>query len=251
MPRQIITAGVDLQRSTVYTSLNISECFSRTIQGEGKFIGYPSIFLRLQGCVLNCGWCDSKEVWKKGNPFTVDEVIQLFKDHEVLFDLRNGHHLVVTGGSPLIQQNVLAGLFDNIQKEISSLPFIEVETECVIMPIKELIRKISWWNCSPKLANSGIPKKQRYKFDNLELMSKMNNVSFKFVVSNENDMAEIYDDFINPLQLDHKKVILMPEGQTRDELSERYSWLVDIATREGFVVSDRLHITIWNKKTGV
>ncbi|RLA72807.1 MAG: organic radical-activating protein, partial [Epsilonproteobacteria bacterium] len=37
--------------------LNIVEIFY-SIQGEGKFSGYPCTFVRLHGCNLDCSFCD-------------------------------------------------------------------------------------------------------------------------------------------------------------------------------------------------
>ena len=43
----------------------------------------------------------------------------------------------------------------------------------------------------------------------------------------------------------------MPEGQTRDELYKHYEATVNIAAKENVRMCDRLHVTIWNKQTGV
>ncbi|WP_367682381.1 hypothetical protein [Buchnera aphidicola] len=40
----------------------INEIFE-TIQGEGYYIGTPSIFIRFQGCPVGCIWCDTKYTW--------------------------------------------------------------------------------------------------------------------------------------------------------------------------------------------
>src|SRR5713226_6178734 len=40
----------------------IAETFY-SIQGEGATAGLPAIFVRLQGCSVGCGWCDTKYSW--------------------------------------------------------------------------------------------------------------------------------------------------------------------------------------------
>ena len=106
--------------------LDISECFADTIQGE-NFTGVPSIFLRMQYCTLNCVWCDTAEVWRKGNKYSVDEVVKLFKDNGVIERLYDkNHHLVLTGGSPVRQQEGLNELIEKIRdKDLSyHVPFV-------------------------------------------------------------------------------------------------------------------------------
>ena len=44
------------------SSIRVNEVFE-TIQGEATFTGSPSVFLRLQGCPVGCGWCDTKHTW--------------------------------------------------------------------------------------------------------------------------------------------------------------------------------------------
>lgn len=39
--------------------LRVNETFGPTVQGEGKSAGEDVVFLRLSGCNLACGWCDS------------------------------------------------------------------------------------------------------------------------------------------------------------------------------------------------
>ena len=82
-------------------------------------------------------------------------------------------------------------------------------------------------------------------------MSKLDNSWFKFVVSCEEDWQEIQAEFIDTNLISKSQIILMPEGQTREELEKTREMAVNMAVDHGVRFSDRLHVTVWNKKTGV
>ena len=81
--------------------LRVNEIF-QSIQGEGIQIGAPTIFLRLFGCDLRCAWCDSMHAVEGGDyqNITLDDIIQEAESH----DCKN---ICITGGEPLLQQDVL------------------------------------------------------------------------------------------------------------------------------------------------
>lgn len=231
--------------------LKIAEFFSQTIQGEGVTVGVPSAFLRMKDCTLDCVWCDSTEVWRKGNPYTVWEVLDLMDESGLTEDLRNGHHLVLTGGSPLKQQAQLAVLLALFQVRHGFLPYVEVENECMLMPHPQFAQFISQWNNSPKLENSGMKKVLRYKPVVISEMAHLVNSTFKFVISKPEEWDEISKDFLEPGLISRDQVILMPCGASREELNQTRDIAVEIAVREGVMYSDRLHVVIWDLKTGV
>ncbi len=231
--------------------LQIAEVFANSIQGEGIYTGVPATFIRVQGCSLNCIFCDSEEVWRNGNPYSVLEVIKLFKDNGTIKQLMDGQHLVLTGGSPLTQQHALAELVKTIRTLYHFQPFVEIEDECVINPCAEIIAEASIWNHSPKLKSSGSPLKTRYKPELIKQHSIYPNHWFKFVISDEEDWEEINDMFLCKNLILRQQIILMPEGATRKELQKNYKLCIDLACKHGVRVSDRMHINIWNKKVGV
>lgn len=230
--------------------LQIAECFSRTIQGE-NLVGFPATFLRLKNCTLDCIWCDTAEVWRKGNPYSVKELLELFEQNGVLEDLKNGHHLIYTGGSPVKQQEALTELTKLIIDKIGKSPIIEVENECTRMPDPEFASYVGVWNNSPKLANSGMQRDKRIKPEVLKDLAGRANSFWKFVVTSREEWEEIKRDFLEPYNIHKTRVVLMPEGQTRAELLEHYEDVVNLCCEEGLRMTDRLHITIWGKKTGV
>lgn len=230
--------------------LYIAEFFTDTIQGEGVLSGYPAAFLRMKNCTLQCNWCDTLSVWKHGNPYSIDEFLDIIEENDVHKKLET-QHLILTGGSPLLHQSVLVTFINSYIKRFGYKPFIQVENECILPVMPEFDMHVDYWNNSPKTSNSGMKKYIRYKPDILKEMNKKENASFKFVISSEDDWKEIEEDFIKPELLDRHKIILMPEGSTREELQNHYQICVDIALREHLVITDRLQVTFWNLTTSV
>jgi 7-carboxy-7-deazaguanine synthase len=79
----------------------ITEIF-KSIQGEGTRAGLPCVFVRLTGCNLRCGWCDTAYAFHGGTPYRVEEVLDrvrsLAGDGERRISL-----VEITGGEPLLQ----------------------------------------------------------------------------------------------------------------------------------------------------
>ena len=230
--------------------LFISEFFCDSIQGE-NFVGYPAAFLRLQGCTLRCNWCDSYAVWKQGNPYSFTELFELMEKAYLPLKLREGQHLVLTGGSPLKQQDTLTRFLREFDLMYSFVPFVEVENECVLLPNKEFNMYVDCWNNSPKLSNSGVPKRLRYNPIILEYMSSLENSWFKFVIDADCDWQEIVEDFIKPGLIRKDQVVLMPLASTRKVLEINREFVVKVAIENNVRYSTREHIELWDKTIGV
>lgn len=72
----------------------VNEIFE-TLQGEGRHVGTPSVFLRLQGCDVGCAWCDTKDSWPADgrNLMSAGDLLDQCLRH-------NSRHVVITGGEP-------------------------------------------------------------------------------------------------------------------------------------------------------
>ena len=67
-----------------------------SLQGEGQFIGVPTIFVRLTGCNLRCAWCDTKYAYDEGKNMSTTDMIKKIKSFPCKM-------ICLTGGEPLMQ----------------------------------------------------------------------------------------------------------------------------------------------------
>jgi 7-carboxy-7-deazaguanine synthase len=79
--------------------LKISEIFF-SIQGEAQFSGLPTTFVRLTGCPLRCGYCDTAYAFSGGQWKSIEDILK---------DVGNNTtpYVCVTGGEPLAQSRCL------------------------------------------------------------------------------------------------------------------------------------------------
>ena len=227
--------------------MKISEIFY-SVQGEGILAGVPSVFLRTSGCNLRCTWCDTPYTsWNpEGDDLALDTILADVRGH-------GSRHVVVTGGEPLIQQEIVQltqGLKDlDLHITIETAGTVYQPVVCGLISI------------SPKLANSTPAQRDggrwaaqhdrlRYQPDVLKQLMAEYPYQLKFVVSDPGDLSEI-EAILKQTNADRSRVLLMPEGTNSEALSERARWLVEICKREGFRYGPRLHIDIYGNRRGV
>lgn len=223
-------------------AIRLSEMPFHSIQGEGKSIGIPAIFIRLTGCNLDCNKkpfiCDTPQ----RNEFKVEFDNETFLKVLRIFPCS---YLVFTGGEPLLQQKKLVDLFRILRRHYT----ITIETNATILPEPELDKYIYIYNVSPKLSNSGNKKEDREKPEVLRFFAENKKASFKFVVANNNDIVEV-SRFIREHRIRKQKVSLMPAAISREELQKSSIWLVNMCKRLNYKFSYRLHIQLYNNTRG-
>jgi organic radical activating enzyme len=106
-------------------------------------------------------------------------------------------------------------------------------------------------NCSPKLSNSGMTAKQRINPEAIERIMEHNNYQFKFVISNEEDVKELFRDFVVPFSIPLKNVVCMPGLDDASNFEERTRFVMEMAKKYRFRGLTRLHIAAWNKTLNV
>lgn len=227
--------------------MKISEVF-HSIQGEGVLAGVPSLFLRTSGCNLRCTWCDTPYTsWNpEGEQWPISKLIDRVKES-------NCHHVVVTGGEPMIQPEIAeltrALRETGVHITIETAGTVFHQLECDLMSI------------SPKLANSTPIKEDggrwaeqhdrlRLQPDLLARLITQYDYQLKFVVQNKSDVDEAAA-LVQQLGAVPGNVLLMPEGIDAAALHARAEWIVDECIRRGFRFCPRLHVQLWGNRRGV
>lgn len=268
-------------------SLLIAEDFY-SIQCEGISTGFPSYFVRLANCNLNCGstpkevseirksgnvtpgdfqgelhktgkatWtCDTIPVWVKGQEQPFDYLIQRWQDQEIIDDIYKGTiHLIWTGGEPALpkHQEAISDFLNYYCVHINNLRdhkiYSEIETNGTIY-IGELFHRLQQINCSPKLSNSGNGD-LRYNEKALRRIMEHSNYQFKFVISEEEDLKEIFDQYIDKLNIPLNRVVCMPGLDSQENFHERTRFVLEMAKKYKFIGMTRLHVSAYDRTTGV
>ena len=151
--------------------MKVTEIFA-SIQGEGRYIGRPTTFVRLSGCNLRCSWCDTKYAYADGRQMTVAEVVKEVRR----LGLRN---VCITGGEPLLQAKELRGLLKQLR---SAGCETVLETNGTIYD-KEAFLAAACVSADMKPPSSGEKSDERI----LSKLSEKDQV--KIIVADEKDMA--------------------------------------------------------------
>ena len=236
-----------------------------TIQGEGKNIGTPSVFIRTSLCNLHCIWCDTDYTWNwKKTRFKhhkdQDPNYKKFKMKDMIIEKSipdiykvvkksKCYNIVLTGGEPLLQMEQLVALMKYFKSKNENY-FFEIETNGTIVPSADFDKLIDQYNVSPKLSNSNNSKRLREKPKAYQFFSKNKKTNFKFVLSNKKDWKEVLE-LIEKYKIDLSKIYLMPEGINPNQLKQRQLWLFDICKKNNIKYTDRLHVQIFGEKRGV
>lgn len=115
--------------------MKVNEIFY-SLQGEGRYTGTAAVFVRLSGCNLRCGFCDTRHesFTELAEEAIVDEVSRY-----------PARHVVITGGEPTLQ--LTRSLIDKLHE---AGKFVQIETNGSIALDPELVQAIDWITCSPK-----------------------------------------------------------------------------------------------------
>jgi organic radical activating enzyme len=222
--------------------------------------------------------CDSTSQWLwRGEDKEFQYLIDRWKEQGIYDDIKNGTiHIIWTGGEPTIKGHQEAiinftkywsasefiqnghlmksgtdGLMAYHNRPFPLNPYYEIETNGTIVIDKPLFKILDQINCSPKLSNSGMTAKQRINPEAIERIKQHSNYQFKFVISNEEDIKELFRDFVVPFSIPLTNVVCMPGLDDVANFEERTQFVLEMAKKYKFRGLTRLHIAAWNKTLNV
>jgi 7-carboxy-7-deazaguanine synthase len=229
-----------------------------TIQGEGKFIGYPSSFIRMSRCNLRCSWKNEDgTITKCDTPHTsFNPEINEIKIENIVSEIAQEgfNHVVVSGGEPFFQR----GVTELINSLVDNGHYVTVETNGTIYRPN----KAQFLSISPKLSSSCADvisghnhNNHRLNFDTLETMITNHSFQFKFVINTESEIDEILEikrALFERTGIDiNDHIWLMPQGINGQQLDFKLEWIAEVCKQFEWKMTDRMHIRIWGSKKGV
>ncbi|MCZ6601335.1 MAG: radical SAM protein [Acidobacteria bacterium] len=150
-------------------TLVISEIY-RSLQGESTRAGTPCTLVRLTGCGLRCGYCDTAYAFSGGSTMAVSDIVKRVR--ELGADL-----VLITGGEPLEQENVTA-LMEALAA-LGATVMVETGGHVSVAPAAAATTVI----LDLKTPGSGMERHNRW--ENLELLRSSDEV--KFVLTSRED----------------------------------------------------------------
>ncbi|MBI1310808.1 radical SAM protein [bacterium] len=227
--------------------MRISELY-QSVQGEGEYLGTPSVFLRTTGCNLRCWFCDTP--FTSWQPEGSDVPLPVLLEKLLSFDCE---HVVITGGEPLLPVEIepLTAALNRVGR------FLTIETAGTIFrPVSCDLMSIS-----PKLQNSTPPATRssrwaarhealRYQPNVIRELIRRYRYQFKFVIDQPGDVTQVEDYLTTLPEVDRSRVWLMPQAVSAIELTEKSAWLEALAAESGFRFTSRWQIAEFGNVRG-
>jgi 7-carboxy-7-deazaguanine synthase len=209
--------------------LRITEIF-HSIQGESRPSGFPTVFIRLTGCPLRCGYCDTAYAFSGGDWHSFASIIAEVKAY-------NARYVCVTGGEPLAQPNC-AGLLSLLCDEGFD---VSLETSGAL-PIQGLDPRVT---VVMDIKTPGSGESERNLPDNIGRLKS--NDQLKFVICSRDDY-EWSKDFCADNNLVSICSVLFSPSQGQLEPRDLAEWILADQLRVRFQV--QLHKYLWGDAPG-
>ena len=211
-------------------SLKITEIFY-SLQGESTTVGLPTVFIRLTGCPLRCGYCDSEYAFYGGERLSLDVIFAKVASY-------NPRYICVTGGEPLAQRECLTLL--KLLCDAGYQVSLETSGALAVDAVDPRVVKVM------DLKTPGSGEVARNRWENISLLTPQDQIKFVICSREDYEWARFkLDEF----QLSQKvsDVLFSPSfGQIKPlELAE---WILADNLNVRFQL--QLHKILWNDTPG-
>ena len=201
----------------------ITEIFY-SLQGETRTVGLPTVFVRLTGCPLRCGYCDTAYAFHGGTKMEISDIVAKVKSY-------NPRYVTVTGGEPLAQ--------NSCRELLTALCDLDVEVSLETSGVDSRVIRVM----DLKTPASGEVSKNRYS--NIDLLNQQDQI--KFVICNRDDYDWAREQLSLFSLINRCEVLFSPvHGElTPTDLAE---WI--IADNLPVRMQIQLHKYLWNDAQG-
>lgn len=209
--------------------LRITEIFF-SLQGETRTVGLPTVFIRLTGCPLRCGYCDTAYAFQGGNLKDMDAILAEVASY-------GAHYVTVTGGEPLAQKpciELLQRLCD-VGYEVS----LETSGALDVSKVDERVVKVI------DIKTPGSLEVKKNRFENLDYLLPHDQI--KFVICNREDY-EWSKNILDQYKLSDKCEVLFSPSFQQQTPGELADWIIN--DRLPVRLQIQLHKFLWGDVPG-
>lgn len=209
--------------------LKITEIFL-SLQGEARDAGWPTVFVRLTGCPLRCGYCDTAYAFFGGEWRDIDAIVDEVARHGV-------RHVCVTGGEPLAQKRCL----DLLRRLCDAGHVVSLETSGAlhIADVDPRVSRVL------DIKTPGSGEVARNRWDNLPLLTAHDQIKFVICDRADYDWARAV---LAEHRLDARCDVLFSPSKDQVAAHDLADWIV--ADRLPVKFQLQLHKLLWGDVPG-
>ncbi len=210
--------------------LRITEIFY-SLQGETCTVGLPTVFVRLTGCPLRCGYCDTAYAFSGGKVLTLEEILTQVDAYEASY-------VTVTGGEPLAQPQVTALLkalcdrrYEVSLETSGALPVDQVDSRVVkVLDLK----------------TPGSKESHRNLYENIGYLNQKDQV--KFVICDRDDYEWAKSRILQHGLAERVQELLFSPSHGEIEARDLAQWILEDGLKVRLQL--QLHKLLWDDEQG-
>ena len=210
--------------------LKIHEIF-HSLQGESTRVGLPTVFVRLTGCPMRCGYCDTAYAFNGGSNMEVAEIMQKVAEY-------GAKYVTVTGGEPLAQKTC-----HDLLKALCDAGYsVSLETGGAIdtSPVDPRVSVIL------DIKTPGSGELANMRMENIDFLKPQDEV--KFVLCDRADY-EWAKEILKQYKLADKCTVLFSPVYQKVNPTELAEWV--LADKLPVRMQIQLHKVLWGERPGV